>query len=437
MTLDWKRAMTIARREYVSTVKRKAFLLTLVLTPAFYAFLMFIMIKPQVDEAVKALKGFKALAVVDSSGLLANAPREIVSSFSEEVRIGRRSRTASPAPAVPSTTTTKIEFFDDQASALDALDRGEVRQVVIVPADYLERGRVRRYVASENMFNDETSERPVTRWLSRALLTGRTDSLIIERALGASRGAQVYRKAEDGTWALKEATSEFTEFLLPMFSALLLGLTIVIGGQYLLQGVSEEKESRILESMLCAVSPEDLVVGKLIGLGSAGLTLVLGWLAMGAVASGPAMFAIPISVPPARIAIMIGYFALGYLFYASLMTGIGAMTNNLREANQFALTFTFMNFIPFYMLPTLIGNPQSPLAVGMSLFPPTAPTAMTLRMFARGAVIPPWQIALSLALLLVTSLLALRVSAKIFRTGLLMYGKTPNLPEIIRWVRER
>jgi ABC-2 type transport system permease protein len=393
------------------------------------------MIKPQIDDAVKAMKNFRALAVVDSSGLFANASREIRSSINTESLNLRRGR---PGPKVPPTTaTTRVEFFPDSPSAMAALEADSVKQVVVIPADYLETGRLRRYVVSENMFNDESSERPVQRWLSRSLLAGRTDSVIADRALSSVRAMEVFRKQADGTWELKDDASELTDFLLPFIAAILLGMSIVIGGQYLLQGVSEEKESRILESMLCAVSPEDLVVGKLIGLGSAGLTLVVSWIAMGALASGPALLAIKLPVTPLMVVMMVVYFMLGYLFYASLMTGIGAMTNNLREANQFAFIFTFMNFIPFYMMTTLLGNPQAPLAVFLSLFPPTAPTSMILRMSARGAVIPPWQIGLSVLLLLGTAMLALKISAKVFRTGLLLYGKTPNLPEIIRWVRER
>ena len=133
---------------------------------------------------------------------------------------------------------------------------------------------------------------------------------------------------------------------------------------------------------------------------------------------------------------MIGYFILGYLFYGSLMTGIGAMASNMREAAQFSVWFSILTFIPFYMLPVLIGRPSAPLAVGLSMFPPTAPVSMLLRLASPDAAVPLWQIALSMAILAGAAVLVLMASARVFRVGMLMYGKTPNLPEIVRWVRQ-
>ena len=223
---------------------------------------------------------------------------------------------------------------------------------------------------------------------------------------------------------------------MPFAFGMLLGLSIVIGGQYLLQGVAEEKESRILESLLCTVSAEELLIGKLIGLGGAGLTMVGAWIVMGSVAASPAALMTQVHVAPQVVALAVTYFLLGYLFYGSLMTGIGAVTNNMREAQQFSFAFTFMNFIPFYMLTMIIGRPDAPLAVGLSMFPPMAPVAMMLRLAAPNSAVPAWQIALSLALLAGSGWLAIVLAAKVFRVGLLMHGKTPNLPEIVRWVRE-
>jgi len=265
------------------------------------------------------------------------------------------------------------------------------------------------------------------------------DSTRVELVTQPLRREALYALNRDGHFELKNEARETLDFLLPFALGLLLGLAIVIGGQYLLQGVTEEKESRILESMLCNVSPEELLCGKLIGLGGAGLTLVGGWIllvtgVMGSAA--PAMGLLKVSLPPGVIAVMIVYFLLGYLFYGSLMMGIGAIASNMREAQQFSVWFTFMTFIPFYLLTTLIGHPDSPLAVALSLIPPTAPVSSMLRLAAPAAHVPVWQVALSLALLAGSALGVLMLSARLFRVGMLMYGKTPNLPEIVRWIRQ-
>lgn len=434
MKFSGARAGIIARREYVTTVTRKAFILTLLGTPAFYALLMFIMIKPQADDALKSMRSFKSLGVVDSSGLLGEAPRAITTTISSDDNPFQRKNAMVPARV--ESLQTRVVFFADQEAGLAALRKEEVGQLVVVPAGYLESGRLRRYVEAENLFND-AAERPVQRWVTRALLAGHADSARLDRALAVSRAMDLYKpKTPGGPFQLKDDAAAVFDFMVPFVMGLLLSITIVIGGQYLLQGVSEEKESRILESMMCAVTAEELVVGKLVGLGSVGLTMVGSWIAMGAAISGPMLMAVKVPVSTPLLVFMVVYFALGYFFYASVMTGVGAVTNNLREANQTAFVFTFMNFIPFYMMTTIIGHPNGAIAVGLSLFPPTAPTSMMLRLAAPDAVVPPWQIALSLALMVAAGAIALKVAAKVFRIGLLLYGKTPNLPEIMRWVRQ-
>src|SRR5207247_8298232 len=153
----------------------------------------------------------------------------------------------------------------------------------------------------------------------------------------------LYALNRDGQFELKNEARELLDFLLPFALGLLLGLAIVIGGQYLLQGGSEEKESRILESLLCTVSAEELLAGKLVGLGGAGLTLVGLWMAMSAWFAAPAAALAHLHLSPMLLVVMLAYLLLGYLFYGSLMTGIGAITNNMREAQQFAFMFTFAN----------------------------------------------------------------------------------------------
>jgi ABC-2 type transport system permease protein len=117
------------------------------------------------------------------------------------------------------------------------------------------------------------------------------------------------------------------------------------------------------------------------------------------------------------------------------MTGIGAVTNNMREAQQFAMMFSFMNFVPVIVLTSIMAHPDGALAVVLSLLPPTAPTAMMLRLGTPSSSVAPWQIGLSLVLLAGSGWLVLRGAARVFRIGLLMYGKTPSLPEILRWAR--
>jgi len=425
------RIAAVARRDFFYTVRRRAFLFTLFGTPLLYAILLFVVIKPQETERIDVLRKFKTLAVVDSSGLFAGAPRSIttepplaLSPFMEHEVGGAHPRT---------TYTTEVRSYPDFASAERAMRHGEATQVLVIPPHYPATGALRRYARSSNLFASP-DEGVVSRWLVRGLLSSRVDSTLIERSSRPLDDEVLYALASNGRYESKDPAREMLDFLLPFALGMLLGLSIVIGGQYLLQGVNEEKESRILESLLCVVTPEELLAGKLVGLGGAGLLLIGGWLVLAGTAAAPALGMLRVTLPAGVTAIMLVYFLLGYLFYGSLMTGVGAIASNMREAQQFSVWFTMLTFIPFYLLPTLIGHPGSPLAIALSLFPPTAPVATMLQLAAPNATVPPWQIALSILLLAGAALGVLLLSARLFRVGMLMYGKTPNLPEIMRWL---
>jgi ABC-2 type transport system permease protein len=435
MRLSIARALTIARREYRTTIRRKAFLFTVFVTPAYFAFVMWASVKPQVDEQVRSMKNFSSLGVVDSSGAFANAAREITTDAAADEN---PFKPQAAKPAKRDTVRhyqTDVRFFADQNEGEAALHAGSINQLLVIPADFITTGHLRRYALKSNLFSS-SEERIVSRWMVRGLLSGSVDSARIERVARPARGMALYTLNREGRFELKDDARELADFMLPFMLGILLSMCIVTAGQYLLQGVAEEKESRILESLLCTVTAEDLMVGKLIGLGGAALTLVGSWVAMGALLGTPMAMMAQMHFTPVLLVAMLAYLLLGFLFYASLMTGIGAITNNMREAQQFAFMFTFANFIPFIMLTMILGHPDGPVAVGLSMFPPTAATSMVLRMAAPGAGVPIWQIALSLALLAGTAALTLMAAARVFRVGLLMYGKTPNLPEILRWVRK-
>jgi ABC-2 type transport system permease protein len=435
MKMSWARIATVARREFLTTVRRKAFVFTVIGTPAYFGFVMWISTTGEMNERAEVLKELSTIGVVDSSGLFRDASPEIRTEVSAESG-GMFARKA-PEGLVPSTVfRTQVRTFPDHASAESALRAREISQMVVIPADYLESGRVRRFARSSSLFSS-ADRRAIASWLANGLVRGRVDSVLAARVSRPAEHEQLFTLGKEGRFELKDNRRETLDFMLPFGFAMLLGVSIVLGGQYLLQGVAEEKESRILESLLCTVSAEELMAGKLFGLGAAGLLVVAIWVSIGAMFVGPMLLLAGVKLPAGLLAIALAYFLLGYLFYGSLMTGIGAVTNNMREAQQFAVWFTILNFAPFMMMIFLLGRPGSPLAVGLSLFPPTAASAMMLRLTAPSSVVPPWQVAASLALLAAAGWIALMGAARIFRIGLLMYGKTPTLPEILRWARQR
>ena len=423
----WRQVAIIARREYLSTVRRKAFVFTALGTPAYFALVMFLSIGQSAHERTSVLKEFTALGVVDSSGLFAEAPREIQTDLAvETAQLG--------APSPPEMVRTEVRDFTDLPTAEAALRSGEISQILVVPRDYLEHGKLRRYARSFNLFTS-ADRRPISRWLVQGLAGTRLDSNRVARIAQPTLGMDLYAINKQGAFELKDDRREIVDFLLPLAFAMLLGLSITVGGQYLLLGISEEKESRILESLLCNVTPGELLAGKLVGLGSAGLTLVGIWLAFAIPGLGSGLLATGVTIPAGILVVAIAYFFVGYLFYGSLMTGIGSMASSMREAQQFSVWLSFLNFVPLITLTIILGRPDGPVAVSMSMFPPTAPVTMMLRLMAPTGSVPPWQVAVSLALLVGAAWLALTASARVFRVGLLLYGKTPTLPEILRWAR--
>ncbi|TMQ58621.1 MAG: ABC transporter permease [Candidatus Eisenbacteria bacterium] len=329
MSLSLKKVATIAEREYLTTVRRKAFLFTVIGVPVLYTILFTIMIKPQMGEGARLMKDFRVLGLVDSSGAFADAEPEIRGTVATDLS------SSSTQGSKRDSFRVEVRAFPNQAEADRALRAGEINQLLVVPKGYLETGILRRYVLSTNLVSEQ-DQTAVSGWVARSLLRNRVDPVRIERVARPAGGMELFTPSPEGGYARHDKRRELVDLLMPLAFAMLMGMCIVIGGQYLLQSIAEEKESRILESILCTVNAGELLTGKLIGLGGAGLTIVASWIAMGALLGGPVLALAKIHVPPAMLALAIVYFLFGYLFYGSIMTGIGAITNNMREAQQFS-----------------------------------------------------------------------------------------------------
>src|SRR2546425_1132160 len=228
MSLSLSRVRTIARREYLAIVRRKAFIFTAIGVPAYFAFVMWMSIKPQVSERLEALKNLRVLAVVDSSGLFAGAPREIRTDFSlDAVNPFSNSKTPTPVQRFE----TAVRFFPDQRSAEDSLRSGNASQIAVIPKDYLASGKLRRYAKTSNLFSS-SEERPLSRWLVRSLPVQNVDSVKAERVSRPLAGTNLYTLNKQGRFELRDDRRELFDFFLPFSFGMLLGMCIVIGGQY-------------------------------------------------------------------------------------------------------------------------------------------------------------------------------------------------------------
>jgi ABC-2 type transport system permease protein len=227
--------------------------------------------------------------------------------------------------------------------------------------------------------------------------------------------------------------------------AFMLYMMIMLYGQNVMRGVLEEKMTRVAEVVMASVKPDILLAGKILGVGAVGLTQQVVWVgsaaafitygAIMAKAMGlPAMqnFTFP-TVSPVLFASLFFFFLLGYILYSSMFAAVGAMVGSQEEVQQAAQPVILLLVASIIFIQPILLNPSSTLAVSMSIIPFTAPVIMPLRMTA--IQVPPLELAASLIGLAVTCLATIWAAARIYRIGLLMTGKRPNLKELMRWIK--
>jgi ABC-2 type transport system permease protein len=225
------------------------------------------------------------------------------------------------------------------------------------------------------------------------------------------------------------------DLILPMIFAILLYISIVVSSSYLVQGLGDEKENRLIEVLLSSVSTRQLITGKVLGIGAAGLISVIVWVICAPFLLNFASSSIGgiwgyLKFSPSFFALCILYFVLGYLLFAVISTCIGAITPSAREGQQLATIFTLTAAVPLWFSSLIIMYPNSPMCVFLSVFPLTAPVTLIARLGSTD--VAAWQIIVSIGVMVITIAGGLLLTIKIVRTFLLMYGKRPNLGAIIR-----
>ena len=220
--------------------------------------------------------------------------------------------------------------------------------------------------------------------------------------------------------------------ILPVAFMMLLFMGIMTGGGTMLTSTIEEKSSRVVEVLLSAVSPMELMAGKLLGGVAISLVTMTLYIGVGLVAL--ASFSLFGLLDPWLIFYLMIFFLIGFLVIGSLMLAIGAAVNELSEAQQLQMPLMLIVMAPWLLWPVISRDPNSTLAIVASFLPPINPFAMLLRM-ASTQPPPLWQVWLSIAVGAASVLGAVWAAAKVFRIGLLMHGKPPNLKTLVRWVR--
>ena len=425
----------IIRREFLQHVRTKGFWIATFLIPAIG--LVFVGVQVLLNRSLEA-KG--RIAVVDLTGRL-------YASLAAEQRLrDDEGRKRDPKAAA---RTAALEFVRTEATAetlpevrkkLNADVRTEtLKSYLILDAKTLETGTAE--YRAKSVKSDIVLREQLSAWLSRAVTKERLKDKGVDPALYEAARVRTELDVREAKDVESGETGKNVGYNLAV-SVILFFLiygSLFAWGAAVMRGVLEEKNNRIVEVIVSSVRPTTLMLGKILGIGCAGLLQYAIWTTMAVLLSAPAVVALMGVVDAPRLPVstlvaFVVFFVLGYFLYASLYAAFAAPFNTEAEAQQFIMipmSFLILAATTWFFA---FNSPDGTLALVLSMVPFTSPLIMFMRITVQ---MPPlWQIALSVAILVVSIWGVAWFAGRIYRVGILMYGKKPTLPEIFRWARQ-
>lgn len=430
----------IIQREYLTRVKKRSFIILTILAPLFFAALMFLPVI--LMENSEKFDEKRVIAVCDESKMF----------------YGKLENTE---------VNTFLYIDNDIDEAKELVKNGDYDGVLYIPATTLSVPTNAEIYSMKQLPMSLTSHiRSSMKQVveHQKLLASGIDPAIVKASATSINVQQIKMSEKDGTE--QKSFGEF-EFILGIFLALIIYMVIFVFGGQVMRGVIEEKTNRIVEVIISSVKPFELMMGKIIGVALVGLTQFLLWavltLAISGIASSflstPEVFSAG-TVMNEQITEMaeaenssaltevfevinsinfkdilwcfLLYFIGGYFLYSAMFAAVGSAVDNETDTQQFATPISLMLIIPMVCSSIIANAPDSSLAVWMSMIPFTSPVGMMLRIpFG----VPIWQIAVSVTILFATFILFTWFASKVYRTGILMYGKKVSWKEIFRWIK--
>jgi ABC-2 type transport system permease protein len=401
----------IARREYLERIRTKGFIVATVLIPC----LMGVFVFGSSFLASHARTSSHIAVVTNDAAFAADLQKQLQAGNQSDMTVD----IATPSPETR--VALDKQLHDKSASLAGYLwvtpgaSTGE-------RAKFSYKARSAGDIATREAL--ETSIRSV---LTRERLTDRG---MASTDIDALTAPIVIDTSETGDTAVAFGAAYLLFFLMYM--------VIMLYGMNTARSIIEEKTSRVFEVLLATIKPEELLAGKIFGVGAVGLTQIGVWMLAAAVLSSTSLAAgligsghAPVSL--AQIGFFVLYFVFGFLLYSSIAAALGAMTNSEQELQQLNMFLVMPLAFCMVMILPIVRAPDSMLARVVSLIPFCSPLLMNFRISL--TQVPAWQIWLSIVLMSLTIAVILWVSARIYRVGILMYGKKPNLPEILRWLK--
>ncbi len=400
------RTALIIRHEFLTTIKKKGFIILTLAIP------------------VLALIGIGIFQVASN----------IATPDTDVLRIGYVDHIGGFTPLYEPASIQLIQQ-DSEDAARTALTQGEIDEYFVIPADYVATGVVSRYTLEKELAPPPAVSAAIEGFLDSNLLASQVPPELIGRVLS---GTGIITTTLTTQGDVSEEQGGFGNFILPALFGALLAVALNVSANYVLQSLGEEKENRLMEILLSSVSPEQLLTGKLLGRGIAGLLQVLIWAVSMPILLRLASSTIggmlsTIQLPPGLLLLGVTYFILGYMLFAVVSLAIAAICSTVREAQGIAPLFTLAAVAPFWFVSLIMFFPNSPVWVVFSIVPFSAPVLMMLRLGLSG--VPTWQLVTSMVVLVASVAGGLWLAAKLLRIYLLMYGKRPRLRELVRAIR--
>jgi ABC-2 type transport system permease protein len=436
-----KKMLLVAKWEFTTTVARRAYIFAVVAMPVFYGGMF--LLAGIAGRSASANVSRAPVAVVDHA--------RIVDLAFASAQAAARDARMPPAPDDPVTQTmsrrspasaamtsavnpprSSLVAYGTLDSALDALAQQRVAGVFEIAADYMSSGAITSYTRNSGLFAQTASRQRETQLASaiRASLMRPLPADTLARAYAPTTTVAHKRVTASGveddpdSTGLGAIAGSFGVFLL-------LTMAIFFSAGFLQQATIADRQNRMIEILLSSVDPDELLLGKMLGLGGAGLLQVLIYVTL-IIVPGSALLSV-FQVSVAKLALSVVFFVLGYLLFAALMTGTGMIGRTAQESAQMSTIWILAASAPWFFIANIGAAPNGPLARMLSFIPLTSPITMMMRISS--VEVPPLEIALAVAVDAAAIYLAIRGSAKIFRAAALMYGKRATLPELVRWLR--
>ena len=326
--------------------------------------------------------------------------------------------------------------FDTREGGIDAIVAGDIEDLFIVRADFLESGDAEWLSQRSGISGGNSSRNRFGSFLTLSLIAERLDPKLLERVIAGAQYVRVH-VGEDGSVA-PDDDDKLNQFVVPVIFTVLLLMSIALGSGALLESVSEEKENRMVDVLLTSVSPLSLMAGKILALGTTSLVQIIVWIASIAIIGPQIVDQIPnateLEIEPLTLVYVSLFFIAGYFLISVVLAGIGSATTSAKEAGPITAVVLLPAGIPVWLVGAILGEPDGGVARILSFIPITAPTTMMLRIGSGD--VSSFEILASLAVTVLAGVAMLFVSARIFRAGMLLYGQRMTLASVWRAVRQ-